>query len=273
MWAKLFRRKDIESIRRELREVELGPESNRLAKNLTLFDLVCFGIAAIIGAGIFSTIGSAAAAGGPAVSILFVITAITCLFSALCYAEFAARIPVSGSAYTYSYAAFGELIAWIIGWDLLMEYSIGNSTIAFSWSDYFTTFLHGFSIHLPDWMETDYYSCARAAEGYAAVADQFDLNQLLAAVKEVQANIDAGMAEQQVAALDASQLLQRAKEAGFNPKLLETWHSAPNLGGLKTIIDIPAMAINILVTCLVYIGIKESKTASNAMVILKVGSC
>ena len=157
MWEKLFRRKDIESIRRELREVELGPESGRLTKTLTLFDLVCFGIAAIIGAGIFSTIGSAAAAGGPAVSVLFVISAVTCLFSALCYAEFAARIPVSGSAYTYSYAAFGELVAWIIGWDLLMEYSIGNSTIAFSWSEYFSTLLQGLSINLPDWIETDYY--------------------------------------------------------------------------------------------------------------------
>lgn len=271
MWAKLFRRKDIETIRRELREVEAGPESGRLAKNLTLFDLVCFGIAAIIGAGIFSTIGSAAAAGGPAVSVLFVITAITCLFSALCYAEFAARIPVSGSAYTYSYAAFGELIAWIIGWDLLMEYSIGNSTIAFSWSDYFSTLLHGLSIHLPDWIETDYYSCARAIEAYAAVADQFDLAQLVAAAKEVQASIDAGMSEADIAALDASQLVQQAKDAGLNPTLLATWESAPNIGGLKTIIDLPAMAINIFVTAIVYIGIKESKTASNAMVILKVG--
>ena len=271
MWAKLFRRKDIESIRRELREVEAGPESQRLAKNLTLFDLVCFGIAAIIGAGIFSTIGSAAAAGGPAVSVLFVITAITCLFSALCYAEFAARIPVSGSAYTYSYAAFGELIAWIIGWDLLMEYSIGNSTIAFSWSDYFSTLLHGLHIHLPDWIETDYYSCARAIEAHAAVAGQFDLAQLVAAVKEVQAAVAAGMSEADLAALEASQLLQQAKDAGLNPSLIATWEDAPTLGGLKTIIDLPAMAINVFVTALVYIGIKESKTASNAMVILKIG--
>jgi amino acid transporter len=297
MWEKLFRRKDIDSIRRELREVELGPESGRLTKNLTLFDLVCFGIAAIIGAGIFSTIGSAAAAGGPAVSVLFVITAITCLFSALCYAEFAARIPVSGSAYTYSYAAFGELVAWIIGWDLLMEYSIGNSTIAFSWSEYFTTLLEGISnginavmhkfelmapnqevrIGLPDWLETDYYSCARATEAYAAAGQMVDLPQLLAAVREVQASASSGMNADALAALDASATLKAATDVGLEPAkllsqetLVATWNAAPSLGGMRAIIDLPAMAINLFVTCLVYIGIKESKTASNMMVMLKI---
>jgi basic amino acid/polyamine antiporter, APA family len=277
MWQKLFRRKDIESIRRELREVELGPESGRLTKNLTLFDLVCFGIAAIIGAGIFSTIGSAAAEGGPAVSVLFVITAITCLFSALCYAEFAARIPVSGSAYTYSYAAFGELVAWIIGWDLLMEYSIGNSTIAFSWSEYFSTLLQGLRIDLPNWLETDYYSCARAIEAHVDAASKVDLPQLLAAAREVQAAVSSGMSANAVAALDASATLQAATDAGLEPTkllaqetLVTIWNTAPNLGGLKTILDMPAMAINIFVTCLVYIGIKESKTASNMMVMLKI---
>ena len=277
MWEKLFRRKDIESIRREMREVAMGPESGRLTKNLTLFDLVCFGIAAIIGAGIFSTIGSAAAAGGPAVSVLFVITAITCLFSALCYAEFAARIPVSGSAYTYSYAAFGELVAWIIGWDLLMEYSIGNSTIAFSWSEYFSTLLQGLSINLPDWIETDYYSCARAVEAQTAAAQLVDLPQLLAAAREIQTSVSSGMSAEAIAALEASATLKAATEAGLEPakllsqeSLVATWNAAPNLGGLKAIIDLPAMSINIFVTCLVYIGIKESKTASNMMVMLKI---
>ena len=95
------------------------------------------GIAAIVGAGIFSTIGNASYQGGPGVALLFILTAVCCGFSALCYAEFASRIPVSGSAYTYAYAAFGELIAWIIGWDLLMEYAIGNIAVAISWSQYF----------------------------------------------------------------------------------------------------------------------------------------
>ncbi|MGN6134460.1 MAG: amino acid permease [Aureliella sp.] len=234
MWSKLFRRKDVESILAELQAAELAPESHRLAKSLTLFDLVCFGIAAIVGAGIFSTIGSAASAGGPAVSVLFVMTAVTCLFSALCYAEFAARIPVCGSAYTYSYAAFGELIAWIIGWDLLMEYAIGNSVLAFSWSEYFSSFLLGLNIDLPNWLETDYFSCARAVEAQSAATG----------------------------ALDSA---RSAAQAG----LVETWNAAPSLGGLRVIVDVPALAIDLLVTCLVVIGIRESRTASNFMVILK----
>ena len=97
------------------------------------------GIAAIIGAGIFSTIGNASHAGGPAVVFLFLFTALACGFSAFAYAEFASIVPVSGSAYTYSYVAFGEIVAWSIGWSLIMEYAIGNITVAISWSDYFTS--------------------------------------------------------------------------------------------------------------------------------------
>jgi amino acid permease len=114
----LFRRKTVDQI---LAEVKLQEEhaAGELVRNLTLRDLISMGIAAIIGAGIFSTIGNASAAGGPAVSLLFIFTAIACVFSAMCYAQFASTIPISGSAYTYAYASFGELIAWIIGWDLL----------------------------------------------------------------------------------------------------------------------------------------------------------
>src|SRR5678815_3844350 len=119
------------------------------------------GIAAVVGAGIFSTIGNASFQGGPGVILLFIITAVCCGFSALCYAEFASRIPVSGSAYTYAYAAFGELIAWIIGWDLLMEYAIGNIAVAISWSAYFTNLLEGFNIHIPAFLTTDYLSASR----------------------------------------------------------------------------------------------------------------
>lgn len=114
------------------------------------------GIAAVIGAGIFSTIGSAAYNGGPGIAFLFVITAITCGFSALCYAEFASRIPISGSAYTYAYkASFGELVAWIIGWALILEYAIGNIVVAISWSGYFNNLLEGFNISLPGWLATN----------------------------------------------------------------------------------------------------------------------
>src|ERR687897_2736510 len=105
------------------------------------------GIAAVIGAGIFSTIGQAAYNGGPGVVFLFIITAVACGFSALCYAEFASRVPVAGSAYTYSYVTFGEIIAWIIGWALILEYAIGNIVVAISWSGYFNNLLEAFGLH------------------------------------------------------------------------------------------------------------------------------
>ncbi|MDB5256371.1 MAG: amino acid transporter [Chitinophagaceae bacterium] len=129
---------------------------------LNKWDITALGIAAIIGAGIFATIGKAASDGGPAVVFLFLFTAVACLLSALCYAEFASAIPNSGSAYTYAYASMGELIAWIIGWDLVMEYAIGNVAVAISWSEYFTTFLAGFHIHIPAWLTMDYYSAYQA---------------------------------------------------------------------------------------------------------------
>ncbi|MCB0520073.1 MAG: amino acid permease [Lewinellaceae bacterium] len=212
----LFRRKTIPSVLADLKAMELD-SANSLVKNLRLIDLVAFGIAAIIGAGIFSTIGNAAHSGGPAVSLLFLFTAVACLFSALCYAEFASTIPISGSAYTYSYTVFGELVAWIIGWNLLMEYAIGNSTVAFSWSEYFTNLLTGVGLHMPDWLTNDYYTCSRATEGAA----------------------------------------------------LAVWQNAPTIGGLHIIFDLPAIFINILVTALVYIGIKETKKTGNMLVLLK----
>ncbi len=131
-------------------------EHSGLNKVLTVRDLTFFGIAAIIGGGTFSAIGNACFSGGPAVILLYIICAIACGFTALCYAEFASRVPVSGSAYTYAYVSFGELFAWIIGWALLMEYSIGNIYIAFSWSGYFTNLLDGFGLHLPEWLTINY---------------------------------------------------------------------------------------------------------------------
>jgi amino acid transporter len=160
-WEKAFRKKSLDQLNQESNEREAG--GHALHKSLNLLDLTCFGIAAVVGAGIFSTLGKAAADGGPAVAILFLLTAVACLFSALCYSEFASRIPVSGSAYTYSYVVFGELIAWLIGWNLLMEYAIGNSVVAFSWSDYFSNLLNGCGIPLPDWLQTDHLSCSIAA--------------------------------------------------------------------------------------------------------------
>src|SRR5690606_13299300 len=207
-----------------------------LSKVLGVRDLTFMGIAAVVGAGIFSTIGEAAFNGGPGVSILFIITAITCGFSAMCYAEFASRIPVSGSAYTYAYASFGELIAWIIGWDLLMEYAIGNIAVAISWSKYFTGLLAGFNIHVPAYLTMDYLSAFRANE---------QLQQLTASGN----------------AAEISERLQYEAQA---------WNTAPGWGDFKLIADLPALAIVILITYLVYVGIRETKKAANAMVILKI---
>lgn len=144
---------------------------------LTVRDLTFFGIAAIIGGGTFSAIGNACFSGGPGVIFLYAICAVACGFTAMCYAEFASRVPVSGSAYTYAYITFGELFAWIIGWALIMEYSIGNIYIAFSWSGYFTNLVTG----IPEWLTTNYRSAHQAfiagtaGEGFTAwtTAPQF----------------------------------------------------------------------------------------------------
>jgi basic amino acid/polyamine antiporter, APA family len=153
----LFRTKPISKILQQGGDAEHGG----LHKVLSVRDLTFFGIAAIIGGGTFSAIGNACFTGGPGVILLYVICAIACGFTAMCYAEFASRVPVSGSAYTYAYVSFGELFAWVIGWALIMEYSIGNIYIAFSWSGYFTKLLESFHIHLPEWLTINYTEAHR----------------------------------------------------------------------------------------------------------------
>lgn len=153
----LFRTKSVDNILHDHTHVH-----DSLHRNLSVRDLTGFGIAAIIGAGIFSTIGEVCFKGGPGVILLFVIVAITCAFAAFCYSSFASILPISGSAYTYSYASFGELFAWIIGWDLIIEYAIGNIAVAISWSNYFTHLLSGFGLHIPAWLCTDYLSASKA---------------------------------------------------------------------------------------------------------------
>ncbi|MBT1702777.1 amino acid permease [Chryseosolibacter indicus] len=154
MLNSLFRKKPLESTIEDARHGGDG-HGSELRKVLGVRDLTSMGIAAVIGAGIFSTIGQAAYNGGPGVIFLFIITAITCGFTALCYAEFASRIPVAGSAYTYSYVTFGEVTAWIIGWALILEYGIGNVVVSISWSSYFVNLLEGLGLHLPPWLATD----------------------------------------------------------------------------------------------------------------------
>lgn len=235
----LFRKKSIASI---LTDAESGHSdathsASGLKKVLGVRDLTAMGIAAVVGAGIFSTIGNASFQGGPGVSILFVLTAICCGFSALCYAEFASRIPVSGSAYTYAYASFGELIAWIIGWDLLMEYAIGNIAVAISWSQYFVNLLEGLHIHIPAFLTTDYLSASRA---FHSASDTLASGGSLA-------NLPSNIRE------------------GY-----DAWLNAPHIGNLKFIADIPALAIVFFITWLVYTGIKETRKATNMMVGFKI---
>jgi amino acid transporter len=240
MSKSIFRRKSIGKILADVAsgfgDGEHHSGEPHLRKELRVKDLTLMGIAAVVGAGIFSTIGEASFSGGPGVTLLFILTAITCGFSALCYAEFASRIPVSGSAYTYAYASFGELIAWIIGWDLLMEYAIGNIAVAISWSEYFVNLLEGFHIHVPVYLTTDYLSAYNA--------------------------------NQQLKSLTASGHLADITEHIRNGAL--AWTSAPSFGNLKLVANIPALLIVIFITYLVYIGIRETKKATNAMVFLKI---
>lgn len=235
MIKELFRKKSIDLMLKTA-EIEQEKEGSSLKKNLRVKDLTALGIAAIIGAGIFSTIGTAAVKGGPAVSLLFIFTAIACGLSALSYAQFASYIPLSGSAYTYAYASFGELIAWIIGWDLIMEYAVGNIAVAISWSDYFTSFLTGFHLHIPEFLTMDYYT---ALHGFKEAVNQ----------------ISSGLTLQQL-----NPLTQDAYNA---------WINAPNILGIRIIADVPAFVIVVFITALVYIGIYETKVASNLMVLLK----
>jgi len=217
----LFRTKKISSILAEGSDDAHGGGGG-LHRVLTVRDLTFFGIAAILGAGSFSSLGGAVFNGGPGVVLLFIITAIACGFTAFCYSEFASRIPVAGSAYTYAYASFGELFAWIIGWALIMEYSIGNIYVAFSWSDYFTSFLTKLGVDIPAWLSTSYM--------------------------EAKDGIMSG---------------------STNAEVISAWSNAPVIAGLRFIVDVPALVINLLISYLVYRGIKESRNFSNVMVILK----
>src|SRR5258708_32868519 len=170
----LFRRKSLDAILSD----SAAPE-RQLKRSLGAFDVVMLGIGAIIGAGIFATIGTAAAGdatrpgAGPALILSFVLTAIGCGLPALCYAEFAAMVPISGSAYTYSYATLGELVAWIIGWDLIIEYAVGNVAVAISWANYFKTFVAGFGIIVPDWLSTDYRTASHIPGLFASAPHMF----------------------------------------------------------------------------------------------------
>jgi APA family basic amino acid/polyamine antiporter len=214
----------------------------QLKRTLGPVQLTALGIGAIIGAGIFSSVGSAAAGGaahlgaGPAVALSFVLTAIACGFAALCYAEFAAMVPVAGSAYTYAYATLGEFIAWVIGWDLILEYAVGNVAVAVSWSGYFQELLRGLGVAWPGWLGTDFRSAGQAAT-------------------QVAATIAAGG--------DASGLSATVTGAA------QAYANAPRIVGIPIILDVPAFLIVAFVTWVLVRGIRESAWLNTAMVGLK----
>lgn len=221
----LFRKKSLELLQKESQE-------SSLKRSLGVFDLVMLGIGAIIGTGIFVLTGEAAAGtehalgAGPALTISFIITGLACLFAALCYAEFASMIPVSGSAYTYSYHSFGELIAWIIGWDLILEYAVGNVAVAIGWSGYFKNLLDGFGLYLPGWM-----SGATGTEMVQLPSGAW--TELTPAIQTQYIDVISGF---------------ELTTALFN---------------------LPAFTITLLVTTLLYIGIKESARVNSILVVIK----
>jgi APA family basic amino acid/polyamine antiporter len=233
----LFKIKDLTAILAETHDPE-----KRLKRVLGAFDLILLGIGAIIGAGIFTVVGTAAAGdavrlgAGPSIIVSFTLTAVACGFAALCYSEFAAMVPISGSAYTYAYATFGELVAWIIGWDLMLEYSMANIAVAISWSGYFTEFVRGFGINLPFWSTIDFRSAFQGFEKASVLLSQGTVFDQL------------------------------------SPALQHAWfavHNAPHIFGMPLICNLPAFIIVTLITVLLVIGIKESARFTSIMVAIK----
>jgi APA family basic amino acid/polyamine antiporter len=230
----IFRRKPISELRDEHVDPQTGVEPG-LRRSLGVWQLTSLGIGAIIGAGIFSGAGTAISGGpnhvgaGPGLVLSYVLVAIACGFAALCYAEFASMIPQAGSAYTYAYATLGELVAWIIGWDLIIEYAVGNIAVAVSWSAYFDTLMRGFGIHIPAWLVTDPRT---ALQGFEALRADPALT-------------------------------------GAAAEAARAWSTAPQIFGFPVIFNLPAVAIVALITWVLVIGIRESAWANTVMVILK----
>ncbi len=235
--------KDVLRTKNIARILETADGHDALKRHLGPVQLTMLGVGAIIGAGIFSTVGTAAAGGashpgaGPALIISFVLTAITCGFAALCYAEFASMVPIAGSAYTYAYATLGEVIAWIIGWDLIIEYAVGNVAVAISWSGYFQELLRVVGLGIPDWLGIDYRSASQAAAQVVAATAQGP--EALAALGDATMRASAAFAH------------------------------APRILGVPLILNFPAFAIVGVITTILVVGIRESAWFNTSMVVLK----
>src|SRR5579864_6393438 len=227
-----------------------------LKRTLGATQLTALGVGAIIGAGIFVLSGLGAHYAGPALMLSFVLASLGCAFAGLCYAEFAAMIPLAGSAYTYAYATLGELLAWIIGWDLTLEYAMGASTVSSGWSNHFIELLNIFHIKMPLWLAYDHWTALKTAEN--VVARQMALASDSSLVPGTQAFLDKVSA---LTAAPSAELLQRAHE------LL----GAPHLFGMEIGFNLPAFIIALFITAVLVIGIKESARFNATIVTIKVG--
>src|SRR5271169_2615016 len=250
--ANLFATKPLNLLMEEARET--GEHS--LKRTLGVFQLTALGVGAIIGAGIFVMVGLGAQYAGPGLTMSFVLSGLGCAFAGLCYAEFAAMIPLAGSAYTYAYATLGELLAWIIGWDLTLEYAMGASTVSSGWSNHFIELLNIFHIQMPLWLAYDHWTALKTAEN--VIARQMAQVSDSSLVPGSQAFLD------KVSATVGSQ----------SPELLQRAHDllgAPHLFGYEIGLNLPAFLIALVITAVLVIGIKESARFNATIVTIKVG--
>ena len=235
---------------------EAGETGERsLKRTLGPFQLTALGVGAVIGAGIFVLSGLGAHYAGPGLMLSFVLSGTGCAFAALCYAEFAAMIPLAGSAYTYAYATLGELFAWIIGWDLTLEYAMGASTVSSGWSNHFIELLDIFHIKMPLWLAYDHWTGLRAAENI--VARQMAQASDSSLVPGTQAFLNK---VSDIVAAQSPQLVEGAH------KLLD----APKLFGVELGWNMPAFVIALVITAILAIGIKESARFNSTIVVIKV---
>src|SRR6202522_3573874 len=228
---------------------ETGAHS--LKRTLGVFQLTALGVGAVIGAGIFVMAGLGAHYAGPGLMLSFVLSGLGCAFAALCYAEFAAMIPLAGSAYSYAYATLGEIIAWIIGWDLTLEYAMGASTVSSGWSNHFIELLNIFHIKMPLWLAYDHWTGLKTAENI--VARQMTQAADASLVPGTQTFLDRVT---EIVGTQSPELLQRAHE------LL----GAPHLFGMEIGFNLPAFLIALVITAILVVGIKESARFNTGIV-------
>jgi basic amino acid/polyamine antiporter, APA family len=249
--ANIWAKKPLDLLLAEAKET--GEHS--LKRTLGVFQLTALGVGAVIGAGIFVMSGLGAKLAGPGLMLSFVLSGLGCAFAALCYAEFAAMIPLAGSAYTYAYATLGELFAWIIGWDLTLEYAMGASTVSSGWSNHFIELLEIFHIRMPLWLAYDHWTGLRIAEGM--ISRQMAQASDPSLVPGTQAFLE------KVATIMAAQ----------SPELLQGAHkllNAPVLFGMEIGVNVPAFLIALVITAVLAVGIKESARFNSTIVVIKV---